>query len=127
MKKHWMKGLEWAVSRERLMDESTMSDILCFIEHQAAREVLLEKAGFSDNENVTEVLYDYVLDALGVPPDDHPDRTNGLVFSREWFYELFYSDYVLEKDENELTVEKVLATIKRECVDNLAVHYVKRS
>lgn len=123
--KYWIEKLEWAINHQTEIDEATITDILSFIEHEANREALLEDAGITGNQPVTEVIFDLVLDVLGIPAHEDPRASSGHKrgFSREWFYEFFYSDYLLEKQENNLTIQKVVQTMKRECADNLSVHY----
>jgi len=123
--KPWIEKLGWPVSRPRSIDEATMAGLLQYLEYQCARAAKLEDAGFSDNESVSDVLYDFVLDALGVPANESVHTTDPeRVFSREWFYELFFHDYILEKEESGLTIEVVISTAKREAKSNLEVHYV---
>jgi len=43
-------------------------------------------------------------------------------FSREWFYQLFYSDYILQKGENGLSVAEVLKQIVQELASDLSAH-----
>jgi len=114
----------WVVSRRRTIDEQTMMDIMLFVEFQARRTEMLERAGFTDDFCSSDQMFDYVLDALGAPANGEQLIQNGAIryFSREWFYELFYSDYILEKGENDLSVAEVLKQIVQELASNLSAH-----
>lgn len=39
----------WVVSRRRTIDKQTMIDIMLFVEFQARRTEMLERAGFTDD------------------------------------------------------------------------------
>jgi len=130
------KGNAWAVSRSRSIDDATIVDILGVLEFAAARAQRFEEAGEqvdsgSPNDNPIELLFVYVLDALGVPPagaerkgtGEHPRFSRTLKFSREWFEELFYSDYLLEQQERKLTLHTLIERIHSEVASNLDRHY----
>jgi hypothetical protein len=131
------KGHSWAVSRTRSIDDATIVDILGVLEFAADRDRRLEESGQvqdwgSVNDDPTELMYVYVLDALGVPPEgekrkatgEHPRFSRTLAFSRHWFEELFYSHYLLEKNERKLTLTAVVKHIRAEVASNLDRHYV---
>jgi len=44
-----------------------MIDIMLFVEFQARRTEMLERAGFTDDFCSSDKMFDYVLDALGAP------------------------------------------------------------
>lgn len=130
-------GRSWAVSRTRIIDEQTILDLLGLLEYDAERDVRLEESGAdrvgdTPSDDPIECIYYYILDALGVPPEgtpkaavgEHPRFSRMLRFSREWFCELFYSDYLLEKQERGLTLPLILEKIKAEIASNLDGHYV---
>lgn len=87
--KHWLVGKAFARTLQRAIDRSTMIDLLGIVEYDAQRMAHLEDAGFQDTMPAVECLFDYVLDALDVPP-------HGGDFDREPFESLFYNDYLLE-------------------------------
>jgi hypothetical protein len=87
--KVWLREEPFARSMERQIDRATLVDLLGIVIYEADRSSKLEDAGFVDQAPSVDCLFDYVLDALGVPPE-----ANG--YSREPFNEIFYSDYWLE-------------------------------
>ena len=87
--KLWLRDEAFARSIERQVDRATLVDLLGIIIYEADRSAKLEDAGFADQASSIDCLFDYVLDALGVPPE-----ADG--YSREPFNELFYNDYWLE-------------------------------
>lgn len=87
--KIWLREEPFARSMERQIDRATLVDLLGIVIYEADRSSKLEDAGFVDQAPSVDCLFDYVLDALGVPPE-----ANG--YSREPFNEIFYSDYWLE-------------------------------
>lgn len=93
----------FARSMQRSIDRETMKDMLAIIEYEAERVKHLEEAGFEDQASSDEVLFSYVLDALGVPPDD---EDNG----RMAYDELFFSEYLLERRYKDL--DSVLRAIE---------------
>jgi hypothetical protein len=90
--KLWFEYESFNHSFERTIDRKTMLDLLAITAYQYRRSLQLEKLGMEDKGDPTDVLLDYVLDALGAPPNDF--RNFGREFSRADLYELFYSDYV---------------------------------
>jgi hypothetical protein len=114
----------WVVSRRRTIDKQTMIDIMLFVEFQARRTEMLERAGFTDDFCSSDKMFDYVLDAIGAPANGEQLIQNGVTryFSREWFYQLFYSDYILQKGENGLSVAEVLKQIVQELASDLSAH-----
>ena len=89
--KHWLANELFARSIERSIDRETLIDLLGIVTYEANRSTALEDAGFSDETPSVECLFDYVLDALGVPSETQS-------FSRSPFEEIFYNDYWLEKE-----------------------------
>ena len=87
--KMWLREETFARSMERQIDRATLVDLLGIVIYEADRSSKLEDAGFVDQAPSVDCLFDYVLDALGVPPE-----ADG--YSREPFNEIFYSDYWLE-------------------------------
>lgn len=87
--KIWLRDERFARSIERKIDKETLVDLLSIVVYEADRAALLEDAGFADQASSVECLFDYVLDALRIPPESE-------TFSREPFEKLFYNDYWLE-------------------------------
>lgn len=77
--------------------------MLGIVEYEADRSAILDDAGFADQASSVECLFDYVLDALGIPPECD-------TFSREAFEKLFYNDYWLEHQFESL--EQVVAALE---------------
>lgn len=98
----WLQDEQFARSIARQIDRETLVDLLGIVEYEADRSAILEDAGFADQASSVECLFDYVLDALGIPPED--DK-----FSREAFENLFYNDYWLEHQFESL--EQVLTAL----------------
>lgn len=93
----------FARSMPRTIDRETLIDLLGIVIYEADRSALLEQAGYTDDASAVECLFDYVLDALGVPPATD-------AFSRTPFEVLFYSDFWLEKQYSSL--EEVLGALE---------------
>lgn len=87
--KLWLQDQQFARSIERQIDRSTLVDLLGIVIYEADRSAKLEDAGFADQAPSVDCLFDYVLDALGIPAEND-------TFSREPFSALFYNDYWLE-------------------------------
>ncbi|MEN6586989.1 MAG: hypothetical protein ABFE02_13195 [Sulfuricella sp.] len=87
--KLWLQDEQFARSIERSIDRETLIDLLAIVVYEADRSAKLEDAGFADQASSVDCLFDYVLDALGIPPEND-------TFSREPFEKLFYNDYWLE-------------------------------
>jgi hypothetical protein len=88
--KHWLKGESFARNIERTIDRESLLDLLGIVVYEADRSTALEEAGFSDDAPAVDCLFDFVLDALGIPAEAES-------FSRKPFEHLFYNDYWLEK------------------------------
>lgn len=88
--KHWLRGQTFARNIERSVDRETLLDLMGIVIYEADRSAKLEEAGFSDDASSVDCLFDYVLDALGIPPESES-------FSREPFESLFYNDFWLDK------------------------------
>jgi len=88
--KHWLRGQTFARNIERSVDRETLLDLMGIVIYEADRSAKLEDAGFSDDASSVDCLFDYVLDALGVPRESES-------FSRNPFEELFYTDFWLDK------------------------------
>ena len=88
--KHWLRGQRFARNIKRSVDRETLLDLMGIVIYEADRSAKLEDAGFSDDASSVDCLFDYVLDALGVPPESES-------FSREPFEDLFYKDFWLDK------------------------------
>ena len=127
----YLKGYEWAKSKSRSIDDSTLCDLLGMTEYQAKRSELLEQAGIEDKAAPEEALYTYVLDALGVPPEgekqhfkgEHEAFSKECSFSREWFEELFYSEYLLDNERHNWSYQDILHLIRSEVANGLKRHY----
>lgn len=66
--KVWLREEPFARSIERQIDRATLVDLLGIVIYEADRSAKLEDAGFADQASSVDCLFDYVLDALGVPP-----------------------------------------------------------
>jgi hypothetical protein len=127
----YIRDYEWAKSKPRQIDDETLIDLLRIIEYQAKRIATLGSVGFEDHDDFTDALYVYVLDALGVPATGHKKTFEGetkrftreCTFSREWFYELFYSTYLLENDQYNYSHQDILQLIRLEMKENIEHHY----
>lgn len=104
----------WARSCNRSIDPVTIIDLLGYVAFCAKKSEVLEAAGFADQNSEFELLYDFVLDALGVPPHNKAvsrgDKT--LYFTRHPFYEIFFSDYLLQEPHQNMSLEYVVSLIK---------------
>lgn len=87
--KVWLQDEKFARSIKRQIDKETLTDLLSIVIYEADRSSKLEDAGFADQASSVGCLFDYVLDALGIPPENDS-------FSREPFEKLFYNDYWIE-------------------------------
>lgn len=131
MLKIWIRHHEWAQSKPRQIDDKTLLDLLRICEYQAKRTALLEDICVQDNGDPADALFMYVLDALGVPPTGHQKLLSGenprfsreCSFKRDWFNELFYSDYLLENDKHNYSLDDVLLLMKKEVENNIDMHY----
>lgn len=65
----FIRDYEWAQSKPGIINDETLCDLLRIIEYQAQRSAMLDDHGFEDKGDPIDALYEYVLDALGVPPD----------------------------------------------------------
>lgn len=127
----FLRDYDWAQSKPRSIDDQTLIDLLKICEYQARRMTALEEFGIEDHADPADVLYSYVLDALGLPPDGAPKFFAGEIerfsrechFSRDWFEELFYSEYLLNNAENKYSLEDLIALIRQEITHNLDRHY----
>ena len=127
----FIKDYEWSQSKPRQIDDETLIDLLRICEYEAERLNVLEDIGFQDNANSAEVLYMYVLDALGVPPSEHKKMLSGevdrfsreCVFDREWFDELFYQKKLLENDKYNYSFKNIFEVIRDELKYNIDRHY----
>lgn len=88
--KNWLRGQTFARNIKRSVDRETLLDLMGIVIYEADRSAKLEDAGFSDDASSVDCLFDYVLDALGVPPESES-------FSRDPFENLFYTDFWLDK------------------------------
>lgn len=101
--KLWLRDEQFARSIERKIDKETLIDLLSIVVYEADRSALLEDAGYADQASSVECLFDYVLDALGIPPESD-------TFSREPFENLFYNNYWLEHQFE--SVEQVVVALE---------------
>ncbi|MDD2686086.1 MAG: hypothetical protein PHY62_08005 [Gallionella sp.] len=102
--KVWLRDEPFARSITRQIDRETLVDLLGIVKYEADRSAILEDAGFTDQASSVECLFDYVLDALGIPPEND-------TFSREAFENLFYNDYWIERQFESL--EQVLTALEQ--------------
>lgn len=119
--KLWLQGQHFARSIERQIDRETLVDLLGIVVYEADRSAILEDAGFADQASSVECLFDYVLDALGVPPET--DK-----FSREAFEKLFYNDYWIEHQYESLAqVMLALEALREAMILRVADAEVRRA
>ena len=112
--KAWLQGQLFARSIERSIDRNTLLDLMGIVIYEADRSSLLDDAGFADNTPSVDCLFDYVLDALGIPG-------NSAAFTRETFNRIFYNDYWLEKQYGSLDeVLVALETLRNEMAERTA-------
>ena len=112
--KAWLKGQLFARSIERSIDRNTLIDLMGIVIYEADRSILLDNAGFTDTTPAVDCLFDYVLDALGIPGSN-------AAFSREPFNQIFYNDYWLEKQYGSLDeVLVALETLRDEMAERIA-------
>ncbi|MCP3670355.1 MAG: hypothetical protein GY814_07960 [Gammaproteobacteria bacterium] len=85
---------EYAFARSvpRTLDDETIIDLLSLIEVDAERSAQLEDAGFEDKLGLTDALYQYILDAVGFPPEGK--QFGDQVFQRLYLEEMFYLEYI---------------------------------
>lgn len=88
----WYENTNICHSQSRQIDPMTLVDLLQVLEYQYQRTQALEAIGFEDKGDPTDVLLDYVLDALGAPPNDYLCRHGE--FNRDELYDIFYDDYL---------------------------------
>lgn len=88
--KHWLKGQPFARNCSRSIDRETMLDLLGIVIYEADCSAALEDVGFSYDTPSVDCLFDYVLDALGIPAESD-------IYSRTPYQMVFYNDYWLEK------------------------------
>lgn len=127
----FIRDLDWAQSKKRSIDDETLCDLLRMIEYQAERLNTLDELGIQDNGAPEEALFVYILDALGVPPEgdkkefqgEHEAFMKNCSFSREWFEELFYQEFLLNNDEHNWTHSELLEEFKKEIKSGLRSHY----
>lgn len=127
----FIRNYDWAESKERSIDDETLCDFLRIIEYQAERFSALEEIGIQDNASPEEALFVYVLDALGVPSEGNKKEFRGeheaflkeCTFSREWFEELFYQEFLLNNDEHNWTYGEIINIFRVEIKNGLRSHY----
>lgn len=104
--KFWYADEPFARYRKRQIDDETLIDLLDLLVFQTRRGSALDEIGITDQSDASEMLLDYVLDALGVPGESEN-------FSREAFEEAFYDGFMtgrLERPTQDLLDElKVIA------------------
>lgn len=119
--KLWLRDKQFARSIERQIDRETLVDLLGIVVYEADRSAMLEDAGFADQASSVECLFDYVLDALGIPPETD-------TFSRESFEKLFYNDYWIEHQYESLEqMVAALDALRETMILRLADADVKRA
>lgn len=87
----WYQEHTFNRSLKRNIDDETIIDLMDMIAYESERNLALEDIGFSNNACAIEKLFDYVLDAIGVP--EHTEAFK----AREKYYEIFYNDYLIER------------------------------
>lgn len=123
-------SLDFAQSKDRQIDDNTLIDLLAIIEYQASRSEVLEGIGFTDNESPDDALLTFVLDALNVPREgakkvfeENVYDIEEKVFTRSWFEEKFYADYLLGSDVQQ-TLKDVIEMFRKEVKHELNSHYI---
>jgi hypothetical protein len=131
----YIKDQPWARSLPRQIDDETLLDLLGICAYAARRSAALEDIYIEDRGDPSEVLWTYVLDALGVPTQGHlklltgdvPQFSRECSFNRAWFDTLFYGDFLLDGDECGHVLHclpDVLRVIREEVMgNNLDRHY----
>jgi hypothetical protein len=130
----YIKDQPWARSIPRKIDDETLLDLLGICVYTARRSEILENINILDQGDPTEMLWSYVLDALGVPNNgqrklltgDLPQFSRECSFDREWFDKLFFSDFLLGGDECGHVLYglgDVLMIVRKEVTSNLDKHY----
>lgn len=124
----WIREYEWSQSKNRIIDDSTLCDLIKLLEHQSERSSQLEKLGIFDNGALEDVLFVFILDALGVPPDGDRQVAGsdqaGCEFSRQWFNLMFYEEYLLNNAMHTWSPNDLLKIFKKELKDDLKRHYL---
>lgn len=119
--KVWLRDERFARTVERQIDRETLVDLLGIVVYEADRSAILEDAGFADQASSVDCLFDYVLDALGIPPETD-------TFSREAFEKLFYNDYWLEHQFESLEqVVLALEALRETMISRLADAEARRA
>ena len=119
--KHWLLKQSFTRSFSRHIDRETLIDLLGIVIYEADRSALLEQAGYTDEASAVECLFDYVLDALGVPPSTDS-------FSRTPFEMLFYSEFWLDKEYGSLgEVLSALESLRDKTADRVAQAQIERA
>lgn len=119
--KLWLRDERFARSIERQIDRETLIDLLGIVEYEANRSTILEDAGFADQASSVDCLFDYVLDALGIPPETD-------AFSREAFETLFYNDYWINHQYESLDqVVLALEALRETMISRLANAEMRRA
>lgn len=78
----------YARHRNRTIDKDTIIDLLCLVEHASNRASLFTEAGLTDNLKFEQVIYEYILDSLGIPE----------AFEyRAPYHSLFYFDFLVNR------------------------------
>lgn len=113
----WYENANICHSQSRQIDSVTLVDLLQLLEYQYQRTLALEAIGLEDKGDPTDVLLDYVLDALGAPPNDYLCRHGE--FSRNELYDIFYDDYLkLKKYANcKEVLEQLIIVAKKSAIE----------
>ena len=131
MPNHWIENEDWCQSRKRTIDDATLIDMLGILEYEAERSARLDELGIQDSASSNCALFMYVLDALGVPAEgaeknfegEHQKFSKKCIFSREWFDELFYQEYLCNNQEHQWSFSDLLEIIRNAVKTNLRQHY----
>lgn len=109
----WFENEAFSRSIPRTVDRETLVDLLSIIIYNAERDVILDELGIQDNGNPVDLLFEYVLDAIGTPPEGYIYESQA--FTRLPLHELFYGTYLIE--EAWKTVPEILDALIQEATD----------
>ncbi|WP_028863991.1 hypothetical protein [Psychromonas aquimarina] len=127
----YVRDYDWMQSKDRNIDDNTLCDFIEILEYQSERSRLFEEVGIEDHGAHEEALYVYLLDALKVPPEGHKKQFTGeheafdkvCSFSRMWFDDQFYGEYLLNNDPLDRSPMDIINLFRNEVENNLKRHY----
>ncbi len=114
MPRRCLENETFSQSAKRAIDRATLVNMLEMVQYETVRTEALEALGICDDGNPIDILFDYVLDALGVPPND--ELVGGIPFQRLDLETIFYSEYLLDGQWESLSDVLDALTIEAEKV-----------